>query len=371
MVKDMNKQRFINMGSIGKFSAVVKNLCYQVDYDGKDEEGNAKYSYKERPVLKAIATEKIHGTNMAVCYNADSGFYVQSRKNIITPLQDNNGCAFVAESKKDVWMHIINALAVEYNVNLDTHILTIYSEWCGGNIQRNSCVSGLDKRAIMFQYFKVSPLVQDEENPEAAIWLETRTTQGSMGKVWEGNADENIFNVMDFEYHVIEVDFNKPEVAQNSMIKLLKQNELNSPTAKAFGIDKNILEGYVYTTMFEGQRYVWKVKGEEHSKSSGKVKTLKVIDEKEEQLKSHVAQKVVPGWRLMQMYQEIINSTYNGDEKLLSMKDIGIMLKLVNQDIVKEELDVLTESGFEFKHISSYTSKIIKAWFIDKINNNF
>jgi len=54
-------KRFISMGSIPQFREVVKNLQYQIRYDGLDEDGNAVYTDRKMPTIKVQATEKIHG----------------------------------------------------------------------------------------------------------------------------------------------------------------------------------------------------------------------------------------------------------------------------------------------------------------------
>ena len=46
---------------------------------------------------------------------------------------------------------------IEY---LNKNIITVYYEWCGGSIQKNSALTGFDKKAFIFQHFKISPIEQ-------------------------------------------------------------------------------------------------------------------------------------------------------------------------------------------------------------------
>jgi len=360
-------KRFINMGSIKAFRNVVKDLGHQARFQGLDEDGNPIYREVKLPTLVATGSEKVHGTNAAVCFSKPDGFWVQSRKNIITPEKDNAGCAFQVMAVQAGWMEIVFDLADEYNINLDEEIITVYFEWAGGNIQKNACLSGLDKRAVIFRYFKVSPSErQTDSNGEevAARWIETKVNEK-----WVDNTEKNIFNIMNFPTVEVEIDFNNPGEAQNEMIKLVEEMEDNSPMGKSFGIDGNILEGFVFTVIFDGQRYVWKVKGEKHSKGSGKVKTLKPVDTEAEKKKADFVNDVAcQEFRLDQMFTEIQNSKYNGDVMQMSNKDIGDYIRLVIKDVIKEHTEDLVEAGLEPKSINGMVSKVAKIYFMDRLD---
>ena len=63
---------------------------------------------------------------------------------------DNAGCAFSAWTNKQAWMSVINTLANEHNIDLTVNIISVYYEWAGGNIQKLSALSGVDKSAVIF-----------------------------------------------------------------------------------------------------------------------------------------------------------------------------------------------------------------------------
>ena len=129
-------------------------------------------------------------------------------------------------------------------------------------------------------------------------------------------------------------------------------------------------EGIVCSfTDYRGNRNVFKVKGEEHSKGTGKVKTLKPVDSAAEQKKIDFVNDVAcTESRLNQMLTEIVHSTYNGDLTLISTKDIGTYLRLVTNDVIKEESDIMVEQGLEPKSLNSLISKVARTWFIDQLN---
>ena len=201
-------KRFITFGSIGQFRNTIKDVEHATKYLGFDEDKQEVIydRFVAMPTITVTGSEKVHGTNAGVCFSNSLGFWSQSRKNIITPDQDNAGCAFAAYQNESEWMMIIESLAKEHMIDLDLYIISVFYEWSGGNIQKNSALSGLDKRAMIFQYFKVSPLSpvignDGAETPESAKWLETSETFDMQGNgpddiAWLSAPMNNIFNIM-------------------------------------------------------------------------------------------------------------------------------------------------------------------------------
>jgi len=381
-------KRFISFGSIDQFRTVIKNVQRTAQYVGFDEELQRPQLNKnaKMPVVDAIGTEKIHGTNASFNYNNIDGFWVQSRKNIITPEKDNAGCAFAFEANKDICVNMINDLANEYDINLDTHIISVYFEWAGGNIQKKSALTGLDKRAMIFRYFKVSPLEPQfatDGTETAAFWLETKLNR-CIGKrnneldgssedlyidTWLDNTEVNIFNIMNFPTKKVTIDFNEPLMSQNKMIEMVEILEKNSPVGQLFGIDNNIGEGYVWTFEYKDNVYRFKTKGEEHSKGTGKVKVLKPVDEEFEMKKvDFVNNFACTESRMDQMYTEIVHSVHNGDESLMSKENLRQYLQLVYKDVIKEESDRMVEMGLEPKPINGMISKVAVSYFTERMD---
>ena len=370
-------KRMINMGSIEQFRTIVKNVQRTAQFVSYNEETKEVITNKEAkmPVITVIGTEKIHGTNAAVCYSNPDGFWVQSRKNIITPEKDNAGCAFQAMANKEQWMGIINALAKEYNIDLNENIISVYFEWSGGNIQKNSALTGLDKKAIIFQYFKVSPINPQTSNnggEVGSVWKETKTNiyRKEIGEIWECATHYNIYNIMNFPHISLDIDFDRPDIAQNKMIELAEEIQYNSPVGNAFGIEKNIGEGYVFSGLdTKGNLIRWKVKTEAHSKGTGKVKTLKPVDEElENKKRKFVNEYAATEGRMDQMYTEIVHSKYNGEASLMTMKDMGDYLSLIHRDVIKEEMDRMSEMGLEPKMVNSLISKVAREYFRDRLD---
>lgn len=358
------ERQFIGFGSIEKFESVMKDVKHRM-FHSIDENGEKSFDrYAKLPTVYAIGSEKIHGTNASVCVT-DTDFWVQKKSDIITPQNDNASCAFYAELNKDAWIKIAKELAHEYNIDMSKNIITIYYEWCGGNIQDRAAVSGLDKRAIVFQYFKVT------SEDGSSKWLETKARyhkkpDGEFHYVED--KDNLIFNIMNFQCYLFKIDFENPNVAIEEMIDVvLNKIEPNSPVGNGFGIDGNIGEGIVVTFMFKEELFRFKVKGEKHSKS--KVKTLQPIENTElEKRKIAIASQVTSALRLEQAMQTVFGIA--NEKKEPTIKDTGEFIKAVMADIVKEELDEIAKAGFDLRSISGFVSKIASNWFQEYLRNN-
>jgi len=336
--------RFIDYGKIGQFRNVKKFIKYD------------KYI--------ATGTEKIHGTNAAVCYSEQGRFWIQSRNNIITIEKDNAQCATIAYQNKDCWMKIIKSLVLEYDINLKNKIISVFFEWCGGNIQKNSCVSGLEKMAIIFKHFKVSPLnveIDNNGNELGCIWIETK-----IGEKWVDNIESRIYNICNFPSVQVDIDFSNPNNALNEISKLVSDVESNSGVSKFFN-KNNIGEGWVWTFVDKyGDLKRFKTKGDKHSKS--KVKKLEPVDMKTEQVKIDFANYSTPSWRLEQAWQTVFgieNSIMEPD-----IKGLGTFLRAVMADVYKEETDILDKMGLTKKQVNPFIAKISRNWFIKELHKN-
>jgi len=353
------KPRFISFGAIGQFRNVIRDISHAARCDGFDENGEPIYDNDIRlPKLAAIGSEKIHGTNAAVCYNDHIGLWAQSRKNIITVDNDNAGYAKWVQENKLEWMEIIQNLSFEHGIDLDKNIISIFMEWCGGNIQKNSAVSGLDKRAVIFQHFKISPLIEDNECSDE--WVETR-----VGNEWIYNSENNIFNIMNGFVWRLEIDFENPLLSQNRMLEIVKEAiEPNSPLGELMGKKNNVGEGLVFTLRYKNKLHRFKVKGEKHSKT--KVKTLKVVDEAKENAKIEFANYACSASRLEQAWQTVFGLE---NEKLEpSIKSTGDFLRVVFKDIIKEESDILDQKNLIMKDVQGKIAQIARRWFIAQLD---
>lgn len=352
----MKTKKVIKFPSIEQFSSVVANINRHYNFVGLDDNGEAIYdATKPKPTVSFTGTCKLHGTNAAFSFNNVDGYWFQSRENIISIGSDNAVAAYKGEANKDAWMKLINQVKEENNVDLDNNSITIYYEWAGSGIQLKVGICNLEKSAFIIGA-KVSPFeVEGLEKQAPAYWVECKNLR----------APENrIYNINDYKTFSIVIDFNHPELSQNEIIEQTLSVEDECPVAKAFGFSNTIGEGVVYLGEYGGNRYLFKSKGLKHSGSS-KVKTLKPVDNEKISKLIDIAESVTQTWRLDQMLTQACDLLNGGEIK---NEKLGEFIKLVINDILKEELSVLAEAGVEPKEINKYVSDIARKFFFQRQN---
>ena len=137
--------------------------------------------------------------------------------------------------------------------------------------------------------------------------------------------------------------------------------EESCPVSKQLGVE-GIGEGIVFSCQYKGDVIRFKSKGDKHAGKS-KVKTLKPVDDSKIAKLIELADKITPEWRLDQMLTSTFNLLNNGE---LDIKRLGEYIKNVNSDIVKEELQTISDAGVEFKDVVKYTSEISKKYFLNR-----
>lgn len=350
-------KKHIKFPSIEQFRTVVSNVNRRYNFVGLDENGEAIYDPTlPKPVITFKGTVKIHGTNAAVSFNAPSGMWAQSRENIITPEKDNSGFAFFAHSHEVEFMRLFHDVAAKENIDMHKNTITIYFEWAGAGIQKNVGISQIKKSAFIIG-IKITPHVESEEERKTkpAYWVDYSNIR---------DVENRIYNILDFKTYEIDIDFNEPNLSINKILGMTLEVEENCPVSKEFGIE-GIGEGIVFSSEFNGDVIRFKSKGEKHAGKS-KVKILNPVDDERIRTLIDLADKVTPEWRLEQMLTDTFN-LLNGGE--LDIKRLGEFIKNVNTDILKEDIYVISESGFEFKDIVKYVSEIVKKYFLVKYNN--
>jgi hypothetical protein len=321
-------------------------------YIGKDENGDPMYDGTlPRPVIKFTGTVKLHGTNASVAYNSQAGLWYQSRKNVITVQKDNAGFAFFADSNRAKFEEFMETLIKDNEIDTDNYTVTIYGEWCGGNIQKNVAITQLDKMFVIFGV-KVSPI--DTNSEESSYWIDHTGLK---------DVDNRIFNINDFPTYEVSVDFNDPKPAQEKITEMVLEVEKECPVGKTLGVS-GIGEGIVFTSKYKDANLRFKAKGKEHSTSKGKKKQLIEIDpEKMENIQEFIEYSVTEN-RLNQAIEQVFTVTSTTP----TIKMMGQFLKWMVNDILKEEMDVMKESNLEPKDVQKHISNNARKWFMDYLD---
>lgn len=333
-------KKFISFPKIGDFKTALKELIHNVSYAGQDENGQPIYNHDSLPTLTFIGTVKLHGTNASVCFNNESGFWVQSRNSIITPTKDNAGFAFFAESRKDAYMEIINKIAQDNDIDLDIYTIALFGEFAGGNIQKGVALNQLEKSFYIFAVKIAKP-----QDPEFnSYWVDSTKYV---------NEDAKIYNVDMLTTYSIDIDLNNPKLAINDMIEITIGVETECPTAKHFGVS-GIGEGVVWRTSYKNSIFRFKVKGEKHSVT--KVKKLVQVDSEKLQNVSEFVNFAVTRNRVEQGITEICNGVPDKSKT-------GPFLSWIVNDILEEELSTMVDNNLEPNDVKKSLSTAARLMF--------
>ena len=345
-------KKMIKFPSIEQFRTVVTNINRHYNFVGLDENGDAIYDHTlPKPTLTFKGTVKLHGTNAAVSYNKDGGYWAQSRENIITVEKDNAGFAFFAQSNLGSFMALMNMVHHREKIDSSKNTLTIYGEWCGGNIQKGVGITNLPKSFFIFGV-KVTPHTETEEELKSnpAYWVNYSDLR---------HPEAKIFNIDDYPTYSIDIDFNMPALVQNQLSELTIAVEEECPVAKAFGFS-GIGEGIVWSTEVKGIVHRFKVKGEKHS--SSKVKTLANVDvEKLEGIQKFVEYAVTES-----RFNQSLENTFPNNEPI-DVKKMGDVIRWVVNDVLKEEMDTMVSNNIEPKDVNKYISTKVREMFFKMV----
>jgi len=351
--------KLITYGSIDQFRNIIKPVVDHAQHSG----GGTYDRSTKLPTLEVIATEKIHGTNASVCYSDLDGFWVQSRNNIITPEKDNVSCAATAHRDVAAWMRIIRTLAGYNGINLSDHIITVFFEWAGGSIQKNSACTGLDKQAIILPHFKVTP-IDEEDTP---YWLETNYPVDYNLLKGVDSPEHNIFNITNSATWKFKIDFEYPSLAIKPMLKVVRELEASSKYGELRDVKGNIGEGLVCAFFYYGTLYRFKVKGDKHTAT--KIKKLNPVDETKVILVTYFSTIVTTASRLEQAWQTTFGI---GDEMAEpDIKKTGNFIRYVIADVHKEEYDHLSFLGLKPKDVNPSITNIAREWFMEQLSTYF
>jgi len=333
-------KKFKEFPKIGQFRQTIKSITDRVRYKGKDENENPIFA--KLPTVKFEGTVKLHGTNAGIIKSGTT-HYCQSRNEILNyPQKDNAGFALFVYRIPEVINELFKTIA-ENNENV-----SIYGEWCGGNIQKGVGINGLEKMFVIFAV-KVEDFSTDEYFSK---WIDINP------QIIEQFNKDNIYHIKQFPHYEIEIDFNNPAESQNKLIELTNSVEKQCPVAKYFG-KEGVGEGIVWkgiTLGWTSSRYWFKVKGEKHSTT--KVKKLANIDtEKLENVKKFVEYAVTEN-RLNQALENVV----------LDIKKIGEFIRWILNDVMKEESDTMANNNLTKQDVGGTIAKVAKEWFFKKIN---
>ncbi len=347
----------IKFGSIEQFRNIMhdvrhraKWLANAVDADGNDIP-DVQYTL---PTIQFTGTVKLHGSNASINYDVKNmTFTPQSRNRELSLESDNAGFALWASTNTYFFDELVTEI-LEKNYG-DFENIVVYGEWAGPGIQSGVAISNIPKKS-----FFIFSIVGVNYEMRGDSWHTVKTHIPLLEiDTIEDIEDETIFNILTFPTWTLDIDFENPEEAQNTMISITNEVERECPVGRYFGVS-GVGEGVVWTAQLGPETLLsFKVKGEKHSVS--KVKTLASVDiEKVNTVKEFVSN-VLTDARLNQGIEYLKEMNYE-----VTQKSTGHFLKWIASDIFKEEADTIVENGLDNKMIGGQISQQARKWFFEK-----
>lgn len=339
----------IKFPSIDQFRHVIRNVQWKAQFTGLDGAGEPIMDRLAKlPTLKFRGTEKIHGSNCSARFFPGGGVACQSRERIITPEDDNYGYARYIHN-------LPPSIQDEFRVPFDDGTEVIYyGEWAGKGIQNKVAVSEVEKFWVIFAVLTIK---NGEEK-----WVDLQSLGGKMD--WMELQKYRIFSIFYNKTWEIDINFENPADAINQMNQWTLEVEKESPLGLKLGVS-GIGEGIVWKCAepgYEGSKFWYKNKGTEHSGS----KVTKLADVDVEKMKSinEFIEKTVDEERLNQAWNHL------QENKLFDYeKSLGIFLKWIFNDVIKEEKDTLEASGLKEKELGGAIAKKAKVWYFEKLKH--
>ena len=350
----MNEHTFYKFPSIEQFRHQLKALKDFIYFSGLvDDEPTFDYT-RTLPTVTVNCTEKIHGIYAGVVYT-NNQLYAQSRNKVITIGDDNAGFALFVEQHKTLLTNICIVLKSVHNLS-DSNVIVLSGEWAGGSIQKNSALSGVDKKFLIFPQFRV---VHADESTSTLPISELHLLSDSIYSLV--NFPEATFaTAIDFES---EVSINEFLALMESRIAAIEES---SPVGRYFNQPNNIGEGFVCTfdainSAGQSKQFIFKCKGEAHS-NSNVIKSQPAKSTEELTALNKFVDSICHSWRFEQGVVESCGTVDSAD-----IKHMGAYLKFVTTDTLKEENDLIIASGFEVKQIMSRVNDRAKKYFLELI----
>lgn len=364
----------VNYPSIKGFEGVIRTVNHSYAYLGMDEKGEPTYDRtRKKPKITFKGTVKLHGTNASIAMDA-TDYWAQSRERIIVVGDDNAGFAGYALANKSYFSLIIQKLADENLVDLNSHVINIYGEWAGRGIPGGS--AGIRKFPKGFYIFGAKVSVRDfvrEEGSEItedpnAYWIDHS---------WISNHSINTYNITEFPMREVEIDFKYASEEAQKLMDATLEVERDCPVSRQLFnssspeyiaeyeegyFNEFIGEGLVWRADYQGNKLIFKSKGLLHAPGT-KIKELKTKDIEEGKLIREVAEYVTPEWRLDQFLVSVFDL---GNEGILDVKLLGKYIQEVMKDVYKEESEYIATSGLQAKQINGSIGIRAREYFFER-----
>lgn len=180
----------------------------------------------------------------------------------------------------------------------------------------------------------------------------------------------NMHSIFDFQTWEIDIDFNNPEMVQNTLIELTEAVEKDCPIARKLlgdDFDKELIgEGIVWVGVqtpdlgINLNGAMFKSKGSKHQNS--KVKVLVPVDTEKVNNINEFVEYALTENRLKQGLDKLREMGLDAD-----VKNTSEFIRWCVSDSIKENLDTLLESGLTTKDVSGKLANVARQYFMTNL----
>ncbi|WP_087865316.1 RNA ligase family protein [Comamonas thiooxydans] len=342
--------------SINQLRHVVDTVLHRARYMGHvDALGKPIYdNTRSLPKLTFKGLVKLHGTNAGLEFDLEGSVTAISKERVLTPHNDNFGFATrVSNGPIDIArLHQVLVDTTPESIKDKVVQWNAYGEWVGKIVNGKTAIGKLPARWVLFNVLYT--LVDGTE-----VWRGVDAVADCWHELYPRS--EWIFFISDYRDYEITIDFAVPEAALDQIEFLTLQVEADCPVARGMGGEPGLGEGIVWT--LDDPVYgllVFKSKGRLH-KGTKNTRLVQIAPEVMESREAFV-DAVLTESRLDQGFEILV-----GRHPRITLDHIGLFLKWIGQDIMKEESDTLKASGLERKDVMPLVMHAAKAWFLPKI----
>lgn len=320
----------IKYPSIEQLRSVCSDVAHRTRYVS-----DGVYTNAPLPKIPFTGTIKLHGSNGGVVVTKDT-IVAQSRTQVLSDQNDNYGFFQFVSANVDYFGAI--GKTFDYSESV-----VIFGEWAGKGI--NAGGTGISRLPRAFYIFDIQ--VDGKWLDKHSLFLLGRSLE----------MPDDIRWITNYPTYQITLDFDtlheSSQILQD-LEKIVEEIDLQCPVALHHGVG-GIGEGLVFSNYEKGELLAFKLKGKSHRISKQKV--IVALTPEVQASIDEFCDYALTLERLNQCYVMV-------EDK--SLKGLGEFIKLVSQDVIKEESDVLESSGFDWKHVSRPLTRRVKEWFTNQ-----
>lgn len=324
-----------------------------------------KMGLSDLPTITFKGTVKMHGANVGVGLTRDGRMWVQSRRRVISPMDDYVGVATHMKRHNTIVRGILERAL---KASRDEAVAAVmYGEWVGRGVQKGVALSEVDPIFVALKIKQVYSHgddvveVDDGDGGTRHSRLPHWLPEELLNSVHHPEA--RLYNKNEFPQYSVTIDFANPAGAQEQLDTITADVERCCPVGKFFGVE-GTGEGVVWVSQpgsgFPGT-YTFKVKGEKHAmvKSSRKQKTLTPVDMEQVAGATEFAEYAVTPARCEQGVDEVF--TKEGVKP--TRRGCGAFIKWMVGDVDKEEGDVAVRNNVNVGLAKKAVSTAARKWF--------